>query len=119
VADLGSRVGGDHLIGHGQRTPEIAAPGQVIGVLAALDRLQACTIDLTELDVVRVSEGQPVVVTVEALPGQEFAGTVSDIARRSGDYRGDVVYAVTVELNDETDALLRWGMTALVEIETD
>ena len=37
-----------------------------------LDKLQAKTKDLTELDVVRVKVGQQVVVTVDALPGDEF-----------------------------------------------
>lgn len=95
------------------------APGQAIGVLAVLDQLQARTVDLTELDIVRITEGQSATVTAEALPGEEFGSVVSEIARRSGDYRGDVVYAVTVELADEADTLLRWGMTALVEIEVD
>jgi HlyD family secretion protein len=98
---------------------ETAAPGEVILVLATLDRLQARTTDLTELDVARVVEGQPAVVTMDALPEQEFAGVVREIALQPGDYRGDVVYAVTVELADATDAPLRWGMTALVAIEAD
>jgi HlyD family secretion protein len=100
-------------------TGETAAPGEVILVLATLDRLQARTTDLTELDVARVVEGQAAVVTVDALPEQAFAGVVREIALQPGDYRGDVVYAVTVELTDATDAPLRWGMTALVEIEAD
>jgi len=100
-------------------TGETAAPGEVILVLATLDRLQARTTDLTELDVARVVEGQAAVVTVDALPEQEFAGVVREIALQPGDYRGDVVYAVTVGLTDATDAPLRWGMTALVEIEAD
>ncbi|MCP4538719.1 MAG: HlyD family efflux transporter periplasmic adaptor subunit [Chloroflexi bacterium] len=96
-----------------------AAPGQVVITLAALDQLQARTIDLMELDVVRVTEGQSATVTVDALPGQAFDSVVSEVALRSEDYRGDVVYAVTVELTDEADAPLHWGMTALVEIELD
>jgi HlyD family secretion protein len=95
-------------------------PGQqIVIVLATLDQLQARTTDLTELDIARVEEGQAAVVTVDALPDEEFAGVVSEIALQPGDYRGDVVYAVTVELTDVGDAPLRWGMTALVEIETD
>ena len=92
---------------------------QVVVVLATLDELQARTVDLTELDVVEVREGQPAVVTVDALPEDEFAGVVSEVALQAGDYRGDVVYGVTVDLTDLGDAPLRWGMTALVEIETD
>ncbi len=98
---------------------DAVAPGQTVLVLATLDQLQARTTDLTELDVARVAEGQAATVTVDALSDQEFAGVVREIALQPGDYRGDVVYAVTVELTDADDAPLRWGMTALVEIETD
>jgi multidrug efflux pump subunit AcrA (membrane-fusion protein) len=90
--------------------------GQPALVLATLGRLQAVTKDLTELDVVRVAVGQEVVVSVDAMPGEEFAGVVSKIALQPGDYRGDVVYAVTIDLADAADSL-RWGMTALVEIQ--
>jgi HlyD family secretion protein len=69
--------------------------------------------------VVRVKVGQDVVVTVDAMPDEEFAGVVSEIALSPGDYRGDVVYAVTVDLSGTDDPRLRWGMTALVEIETE
>jgi HlyD family secretion protein len=92
--------------------------GQSALVMATLGHLQAVTKDLTELDVVRVEVGQDVVVTVDAMPGEEFTGVVSEIALSPGDYRGDVVYAVTVDLVDATDSL-RWGMTTLVEIETE
>jgi len=92
--------------------------GQSALVLATLDQLQAVTKDLTELDVVRVEVGQEVVVTVDALPDEIFVGTVSEIALAPGDYRGDVVYAVTVDLADSHSPLY-WGMTALVEIETE
>ena len=93
-------------------------PGQVVLVLATLDQLEVHTTDLTELDVGRVAVGQPVQVSVDALPGREFAGVVQEIALRGEDYRGDIVYKVTVELSDpqETQAL-RWGMTAMVEIK--
>ena len=93
--------------------------GQRVLVLATLGRLQAVTKDLTELDVVRVSEGQAVGVTVDALSDRTFTGVVSEIALEPGDYRGDVVYAVTVDLPDVDGSLLRWGMTALVEIEVE
>jgi multidrug resistance efflux pump len=98
---------------------DTVAPGQAVLVLATLDDLQVHTTDLTELDVARVAEGQPAKVTVDALPEQEFAGIVSEVGLQPEDYRGDVVYAVTIELTDARNAPLRWGMTTLVEIETD
>ena len=97
---------------------DAVAPGQATLVLATLDQLLARTTDLTELDVARVREGQMAMVTVDALPDQEFSGVVREIALQPGDYRGDVVYGVTVEL-DEAAAELRWGMTAVVEIEVE
>jgi multidrug efflux pump subunit AcrA (membrane-fusion protein) len=95
------------------------APGQPVITLATLDELQAKTKDLTELDVVRVKVGQQVVVTVDALPDDEFRGVVSDVALQPGDYRGDVVYTVTVDLAGVNGSPLRWGMTALVEIDAE
>jgi hypothetical protein len=65
-----------------------------------------------------VEVGQEVMVSVDALPDEVFAGTVSEIALQPGDYRGDVVYAVTVDLANGHSPLY-WGMTALVEIETE
>ena len=97
---------------------EITAPGEVLMVLATLDRLQVQTVDLTELDVVRVDVGQAVVVAVDGLPHAQMSGHVTKIDQQSVDYQGDVTYPVTVELN-EASAGLRWGMTAVVEIETD
>jgi multidrug efflux pump subunit AcrA (membrane-fusion protein) len=97
---------------------ETAIQGEVIVVLATLERLQARSSDLTELDVARVAEGQAVVVTVDALPEVQMRGHVARIEEESVDYRGDVTYPVIVAL-DESVPELRWGMTALVEIEAD
>ena len=95
-----------------------ANPGQVACVLATLDQLQASTTDLTELDVGQVVEGRPATVTADALEGQMFAGVVRHIALQAEDFRGQVVYPVTVELTNAPDAPLRWGMTAWVEFGT-
>jgi len=96
---------------------DTVAPSEVVLVLATLDRLQARTVDLTELDVARVAEGQAAVVTVDALPDLKLSGHVARIGLQSVDYRGDVTYPVYVEL-DKPDPGLRWGMTAVVEVET-
>ena len=97
---------------------DTAEPGAVVVVLATLDELQARTTDLTELDVARVALDQVVDVTIDALPEVNLRGHVARIGEQSVDYRGDVTYPVTVGL-DETHPGLRWGMTALVEIETE
>jgi HlyD family secretion protein len=97
---------------------DAVSSGEVAVVLATLDHLQAVTVDLTELDVAQVEEGQVVVVTVDAMPDEEMKGVVERIGLQAQDYRGDVVYPVYVEL-EEIALGLRWGMTAMVEIDVD
>jgi HlyD family secretion protein len=94
------------------------APGQTVARLATLDQIQVRTIDLTELDAVRVDVGQPVTVTIDALPDVALRGYVEEIALEAVDYRGDVTYPVTVAL-EETAPELRLGMTAVVKIAAD
>jgi multidrug efflux pump subunit AcrA (membrane-fusion protein) len=105
---------------------DTAAPGQVLVVLATLDQLRVRTKDLIELEVVRVVVGQPVTVTLDALPDTPLDGQVVRVDEQSEDYRGDVTYPVIIELLWGTQELrsdkkekrsdVRWGMTASVEI---
>ena len=74
------------------------------------------TTDLTEIDVVKLKEGDPVVVTLDALPGVELKGAVTSIGQSYSENQGDIVYKVTVMLED-TDPAMRWGMTAEVKFE--
>jgi HlyD family secretion protein len=94
---------------------DTAAPGQVLVLLATVDQLRVRTKDLIELDVVNVTVGQPVKVTLDALPNEPLEGRVARIGDQHEDYRGDVTYPVIVEVPHDGKAL-RWGMTALVEI---
>lgn len=95
---------------------EIAVPGSVVIVLGDLSSYKIETTDLSERDVTRVQIGQPAIVFIDSL-GQEFTASVADVARISTTLGGDVVYKVTIELDDRPDGLL-WGMSADVEIET-
>lgn len=96
----------------------LVEPGQSVAVLATLDQLEAHTVDLMELDVARLQEGQAAMVTADALPETKLQGRVARIGLRSVEYRGDVTYPVIVELEEAVPGL-RWGMTAIVEIELD
>ena len=93
---------------------ETVTPGQVVIVLGDLSKYQIETTDLSERDVTQVQVGQSATVFIEALDA-EFPGTVVDVARISSEIGGDVVYKVTIEL-DEQPAGLLWGMSADVEI---
>lgn len=93
---------------------ETVTPGQIVMVLGDLSNYRIETTDLSERDVTHVKAGQPVTVFIEALGG-DFSGKVLDVARISSELGGDVVYKVTIELNEQPDGL-RWGMSADVNI---
>lgn len=94
---------------------DLASSAQPAVTLATLDQLQVRTKDLTEKEIVRVQVGQATIVTVDALPGREFPGHVSEIGLEAVNYRGDITYPVVVVL-DAPAPELRLGMTALVKI---
>jgi len=96
---------------------EYVRSGQVVVVLAKLNNLKVETTDLSELNVAAVNIGQPARVYVEALD-KEFQGIVTAISPISDTIGGDVVFKVTIKLDDQQANLL-WGMSADVEIQTE
>jgi multidrug resistance efflux pump len=95
---------------------QVIAPGFVVASIADQDSWQVQTDDLSEVDVVKIKVGQPVKITVDALPDATLNGTVASITSRSETKRGDVTYTVKVDVNGD-DARALWGMTAQVEIQ--
>ena len=93
---------------------ETVSPGQVVVSLADFSGWIVKTTDLTELDVVKISEGQPVTITLDALPDADIEGLVQTIGQNFAEKQGDVVYEVTVELTEMLPNM-RWGMTAVVK----
>jgi hypothetical protein len=75
------------------------------------------TTDLSELNVAAINIGQPATVYVEAMDN-EFPGEVISISPISDTLGGDVVFKVTIQLDDQPNDLL-WGMSADVEIQTE
>ena len=96
---------------------EYVQPGQVVIVLANLDTLKVETTDLSELNIAAVNIGQSAHIYVEALD-KEFQGVVTAISPISDTIGGDVVFKVTIKLDDQPADLL-WGMSADVTIQTE
>ena len=96
---------------------EYVQPAQIVIVIVTLENLQIETTDLSELNVAAVEIGQPATVFVEAL-NQEFQGEVTAISPISDTIGGDVVFKVTIKLDEQPDTL-RWGMSADVEINVE
>ena len=90
--------------------------GQIAVTIAYMSNWIVVTTDVTEIDVVKLAEGQPVSVTLDAIPDVEMKGTVLSIGQNYSQNQGDIVYEVTVMLTD-TDPAMRWGMTAAVKFE--
>jgi multidrug resistance efflux pump len=95
---------------------ETATPGSPVVVLADFSGWQVVTEDLTEIEVPGVQESQPVQITIDALPELKLKGEVKSIGSVYQTQSGDIVYPVKISLLD-TDARLRWGMTAGVAFE--
>ncbi len=93
---------------------ELVRPTQAAITIGTLDQMQIETTDLSERDITKVAIGQPALISVKAL-NQDFKGKVIGISPMAETVGGDVVYKVTLEL-DEQPAGLLWGMTAEVQI---
>jgi multidrug resistance efflux pump len=91
----------------------MTSPGQLAVVLADDSAWYVETNDLTENEVVKIVEGQTVMITFDAIPDMTFTGEVDSISDYFLERYGDITYVVRIRLF-ETDASLRWGMTAEV-----
>ena len=96
---------------------EYVQPAQVVIVIADLQNTRIETTDLNELNVATVKIGQPANVYVEALD-KEFPGKVTAISPIAGTLGGDVVFKVTVQLDEQPKELL-WGMSVDVKINVE
>jgi multidrug resistance efflux pump len=95
---------------------EVVTPGAPVLVLVDESKWRMKTNDLSETDVVLVRSGQSATVTLDAFGDRTFHGVVTEVASIAETSRGNTTYAVTMDL-DPTDAPLRWGMTAFVDID--
>jgi HlyD family secretion protein len=93
---------------------DLVNPGSVAFQIDDLTRLLV-DVQVSEVDINRVQIGQPVTLTLDALPANEYAGTVTDIASVGNVINGAVNFTVTVELSNP-DPTIKPGMTAAVNI---
>ena len=104
VADLNAKLGGS------------INAGEPAVTVADFSQWLVQTTDLTEIDVVNLEEGQPVSVSLDAIPDAELTGEILSIGQTFAENQGDVVYEVTILLTD-TLPNMRWGMTAAVTFD--
>jgi HlyD family secretion protein len=82
-----------------------------------LDDLSSLLVDVqvSEVDINSVSMGQPVTITLDAVSGKQYNGTVSEVSQAGNITSGEVDFTVTVKLTD-ADPQVKPGMTAAVNI---
>jgi multidrug resistance efflux pump len=97
---------------------ELVGVGVPVLTIADFSSWVIKTDNLTELNIPFINEGAPATISLDALGGEEISGTVTTIGLIATSYQGDVVYEVTISLQDTAELPLRWGMTGFVEIET-
>ncbi len=68
------------------------------------------TTDITELEVVNLSEGQKVSLVPDALPDLTLNGTITEISQAYTQQGGDILYTVKIRVENPAPGL-RWGMT--------
>src|SRR5215216_2487000 len=104
VANLNAKLGGS------------INAGEPAVTVADFSQWLVKTTDLTEIDVVSLVQGQPVSVSLDAIPDAELAGEILSIGQTYAENQGDIVYEVTILLADSHPAM-RWGMTAAVTFD--
>ncbi len=72
-------------------------------------------VEVSEVDINRVQEGQPVVMTFDAVLAREYHGTVTEVGLVGTEVQGAVSFNVVVEIED-ADENVRPGMTSGVNI---
>ena len=88
---------------------ENASIGERVISILGEEHLQV-VLQVSELDVSKLVVGSVVKITLDALPGEEFMGTLKNVNSRETTIEGVPVYEAFVELN--ADARIRTGMSA-------
>ncbi|MEN3187022.1 MAG: efflux RND transporter periplasmic adaptor subunit [Atribacterota bacterium] len=96
------------------REEEMVAVGKTLAVVADLRTMKA-VIPVNEVDVPKVKSGQRAIVKLDAYPGREFEGKVINTSQQES-ISGNVVTYETIIHLDNSEGLLRSGMTVDVQI---
>ena len=73
-------------------------------------------VNINELDIVSVSEGQTAEITIDALPGRAFTGTVSRIDPNGKNTGGNTHYNVTITIDRDENMLTGMNATAILTV---
>jgi HlyD family secretion protein len=89
--------------------------GTAILTMADLSRIFVLA-SVDESDIGQIQEGQPVTITADAYPGQNFQGKVIRIAPKGVEEANVVTFEVKIEVEGKNKQLLKPEMTTNVEV---
>ena len=92
---------------------ELIQSGQPVFLLAASKQGSVVRVGLIDRDIVKVAVGDPATIVVDAYPGREFSGSVSEVALSTDSGAG--TFEVEILIDDQGFSL-RSGLIARVEI---
>jgi len=95
---------------------EIASPGVPVTLLIADNSLEVDA-DVPEVDIGKIVTGNPVVMTLDAFPGETFTGKVFYVNPAETMVSGVVDYLIKVSF-DKNDPRMKSGLTANLSITT-
>ena len=75
------------------------------------------SINVDELDILSVEEGQPASVVLDALDGQEFEGTITKVALTASSGSSSAKYPVEITVDKTEDMMLGMSASATIHIE--
>lgn len=81
------------------------------------DKEAVVSIQVDELDILSVEEGQTAAITMDAVEGQEFEGTITKVSATASGDSSSAKYPVEITL-EKTDDML-YGMSASATIQVD
>lgn len=89
-----------------------------MAIIADLSSLKF-DMSIDELDISKISVGQEVTVTADALAGRQFRGTVSNVSIVGSAYQGVTSYPVTITIDNAEQTALIPGMNVEAQIVID
>ena len=75
------------------------------------------SIQVDELDILSVEQGQSAAVTLDALDGQEFEGTITNVSQTASSGSSSAKYPVEITLEKTEDMMLGMSASATIHIE--
>lgn len=93
---------------------DLVSPGVPVIGLADFSKMLV-EVEVSEVDINRLTVGQPVTLTLDAVPDRSYTGEVTEIGQIGTVVQGVVNFQVTVHITDP-DTAIKPGMTAAVNV---